>query len=88
LGIKPSPIVATFSSRGPNFLTLEILKPDIVAPGVNILAAWSGVTDPSSLQTDHINRHSNSISRPIKLNFSRSNPPQNCLISSICFCSI
>ncbi|XP_058751668.1 subtilisin-like protease SBT1.3 [Vicia villosa] len=53
LGIKPSPIVAAFSSRGPNLLTLEILKPDIVAPGVNILAAWSGVTGPSSLQTDH-----------------------------------
>ncbi|WJX20852.1 hypothetical protein P8452_10347 [Trifolium repens] len=53
LGIKPSPIVAAFSSRGPNFLTLEILKPDIVAPGVNILAAWSGVTGPSSLSTDH-----------------------------------
>ncbi|KAK2458180.1 subtilisin protease SBT1.7 [Trifolium repens] len=53
LGVKPSPIVAAFSSRGPNFLTLEILKPDIVAPGVNILAAWSGVTGPSSLSTDH-----------------------------------
>ncbi|XP_004496644.1 subtilisin-like protease SBT1.3 [Cicer arietinum] len=52
LGITPSPIVAAFSSRGPNFLTLEILKPDIVAPGVNILAAWSGVTGPSSLPTD------------------------------------
>ncbi|CDP05276.1 unnamed protein product [Coffea canephora] len=52
VGIKPSPVVAAFSSRGPNFLSLEILKPDVVAPGVNILAAWTGVTGPSSLPTD------------------------------------
>ncbi|KAK7270541.1 hypothetical protein RIF29_23760 [Crotalaria pallida] len=53
LGIRPSPVVAAFSSRGPNSLTFEILKPDVVAPGVNILAAWSGDIGPSSLPTDH-----------------------------------
>ncbi|KAK7280039.1 hypothetical protein RJT34_25101 [Clitoria ternatea] len=53
LGVRPSPIVAAFSSRGPNILTLEILKPDVVAPGVNILAAWSGAIGPSSLPADH-----------------------------------
>lgn len=52
VGIKPSPVVAAFSSRGPNFLSLEILKPDVVAPGVNIIAAWTGDTGPSSLPTD------------------------------------
>ncbi|KAJ8771501.1 hypothetical protein K2173_026678 [Erythroxylum novogranatense] len=52
LRIKPSPVVAAFSSRGPNFLSLEILKPDVVAPGVNILAAWTGDMGPSSLSTD------------------------------------
>lgn len=53
LKIRPSPVVAAFSSRGPNILTLEILKPDMVAPGVNILAAWTGELGPSSLPTDH-----------------------------------
>ncbi|XAR66181.1 Cucumisin [Bertholletia excelsa] len=52
LGVRPSPVVAAFSSRGPNFLTLEILKPDMVAPGVNILAAWTRDMGPSSLATD------------------------------------
>ncbi|KAF0931433.1 hypothetical protein E2562_004560, partial [Oryza meyeriana var. granulata] len=41
LGSRDAPRVATFSSRGPNSLTPEILKPDIAAPGLNILAAWS-----------------------------------------------
>ncbi|XP_006282786.2 subtilisin-like protease SBT4.2 [Capsella rubella] len=36
-----APIVPTFSSRGPNTLFSDILKPDITAPGVNILAAYS-----------------------------------------------
>ncbi|CAK9161032.1 unnamed protein product [Ilex paraguariensis] len=53
LGIRPSPVVAAFSSRGPNFLSFEILKPDVVAPGVNILAAWTGDLGPSSLSNDH-----------------------------------
>ncbi|CAN0909585.1 unnamed protein product [Linum grandiflorum] len=35
------PYIASFSSRGPNPVILDILKPDISAPGVNILAAWN-----------------------------------------------
>ncbi|GLJ43696.1 hypothetical protein SUGI_0909830 [Cryptomeria japonica] len=35
-----APIVASFSSRGYNPITFDILKPDITAPGVDIFASW------------------------------------------------
>ncbi|PNX98217.1 subtilisin-like protease-like protein, partial [Trifolium pratense] len=41
-GIKPAPYVASFSSRGPNPIDPAILKPDITAPGVGIIAAYGG----------------------------------------------
>ncbi|XP_041012796.1 subtilisin-like protease SBT1.7 [Juglans microcarpa x Juglans regia] len=52
IGIQPSPVIAAFSSRGPNSITPEILKPDIIAPGVNILAGWSGGVGPTGLSID------------------------------------
>ncbi|XP_071681298.1 subtilisin-like protease SBT1.4 [Lolium perenne] len=48
----PYPRMASFSSRGPNILAPEILKPDITAPGVEILAAWTGASSPSGLEWD------------------------------------
>ncbi|THG03146.1 subtilisin-like protease SBT1.7 [Camellia sinensis] len=52
VGIEPSPVVAAFSSRGPNYLTPEILKPDLIAPGVNILAGWTATEGPTELPID------------------------------------
>ncbi|KAK6126759.1 hypothetical protein DH2020_039504 [Rehmannia glutinosa] len=52
VNVKPSPVVAAFSSRGPNMVTPQILKPDVIGPGVNILAAWSQVVGPTGLDKD------------------------------------
>ncbi|CAI8586224.1 unnamed protein product [Vicia faba] len=44
-----APVVVSFSSRGPNTAISEILKPDLIAPGVNILSSW-----PSNLPISNI----------------------------------
>uniref|UniRef100_A0A453PSP8 Subtilisin-like protease n=1 Tax=Aegilops tauschii subsp. strangulata TaxID=200361 RepID=A0A453PSP8_AEGTS len=48
----PSPRMASFSSRGPNTRAVEIFKPDVTMPGVDILAAWTGANSPSELASD------------------------------------
>ncbi|CAA0817765.1 subtilase family protein, partial [Striga hermonthica] len=50
---KPAPFMTAFTSRGPNPIFPYILKPDITAPGLNILAAWSEVSGPTYFVDDH-----------------------------------
>ncbi|KAF3787208.1 Subtilisin-like protease SBT1-2 [Nymphaea thermarum] len=50
--VQPSPVVAAFSSRGPNPVVPGILKPDVIAPGVNILAGWTQARGPTELASD------------------------------------
>ncbi|KAG2543340.1 hypothetical protein PVAP13_9NG740700 [Panicum virgatum] len=52
VGKTPAPTVAYFSSRGPSSITPNILKPDVTAPGVNILAAWPPKSSPTVLPLD------------------------------------
>ncbi|XP_073130818.1 subtilisin-like protease SBT4.3 [Henckelia pumila] len=47
-----APKVASFSSRGPNINFPNILKPDVTAPGVEILAAYSPLRSASSSSED------------------------------------
>lgn len=44
--------MASFTSKGPNVVDPNILKPDITAPGFNILAAWSEASSPLKMPED------------------------------------
>uniref|UniRef100_A0A161Y1G7 Cucumisin-like n=1 Tax=Daucus carota subsp. sativus TaxID=79200 RepID=A0A161Y1G7_DAUCS len=47
-----APFVVSFSSRGPNPITSDLLKPDLTAPGVDIVASWSEATTVTGLVGD------------------------------------
>ncbi|OVA02302.1 Peptidase S8/S53 domain [Macleaya cordata] len=52
IGKSRAPAVALFSSRGPSLTNPSILKPDLLAPGVNIIAAWPQNLGPTGLPED------------------------------------
>ncbi|MED6173272.1 hypothetical protein PIB30_057795 [Stylosanthes scabra] len=54
-----APKVAAFSSRGPNPIIPEILKPDVSAPGVDILAAYSPISSPTGFPDESDKRSVN-----------------------------
>ncbi|GAB2275024.1 hypothetical protein Dimus_009792 [Dionaea muscipula] len=61
-GIKAAPFMAAFSSRGPNTVTPEILKPDVTAPGVSVIAAFTEAQGPTDEPYDTRRVQFNSLS--------------------------
>ncbi|KAF7138973.1 hypothetical protein RHSIM_Rhsim07G0022800 [Rhododendron simsii] len=47
-----APFVASFSSRGPNPRSEHLLKPDIAAPGIDILASYTPIKSLTGLKGD------------------------------------
>ncbi|KAA8526651.1 hypothetical protein F0562_008145 [Nyssa sinensis] len=62
LNTKPAPFMAAFSSKGPNTITPEILKPDITAPGVSVIAAYTEAQGPTDEDFDNRRVLFNSVS--------------------------
>lgn len=44
---KPAPVMASFSSRGPNMGDPNVLKPDLTAPGVDVIASVTPALTPA-----------------------------------------
>ena len=51
-GTQPAPVMAGFSSRGPNMGDANMLKPDLTAPGVDVIATVTA--DLSQAQRDAV----------------------------------
>ncbi|KAI8025198.1 Subtilisin-like protease SBT1.7 [Camellia lanceoleosa] len=55
-------MISEFSSRGPNTIVPEILKPDLLAPEETIMASWTGVMPSAMIDNDFISVEYNFIS--------------------------
>ncbi|XP_022843071.1 subtilisin-like protease SBT1.9 [Olea europaea var. sylvestris] len=58
-GAKPAPVVASYTSHGPAPSYPSVLKPDVMAPGTNVLASWipdtaTGYIGNIALTSDYI----------------------------------
>ncbi|CAN1781465.1 Subtilisin-like protease SBT5.3, partial [Linum perenne] len=62
IGKSRAPSMAAFSSKGPNRITPEILKPDITAPGVSVIAAYTEEQGPTNAAFDKRRVQFNSVS--------------------------
>lgn len=62
LGTKPAPQLASYSSRGPSPSCPFVLKPDIMAPGDQILASWPSNSTVTQVREGQIYSSFNIIS--------------------------
>ncbi|KAF9602796.1 hypothetical protein IFM89_031565 [Coptis chinensis] len=62
LGTKPAPRVAHYSSRGPSSSCPKVLKPDLMAPGTFVLAAWPQTTPVTDLGSHSLYSNYNLLS--------------------------
>lgn len=51
VGLKPAPVAASYTSRGPSKSCHSVLKPDVMAPGTQVLAAYVPDVEAATIGT-------------------------------------